>query len=70
MAALRALKENSFFFAGLFSLSGREPFNHQGIALFADHGYLLPQMIPTNRDILAAFPSHSDRTMIKPAVGI
>jgi len=59
MAALRALEDDSFFFAGLFSLSGWEPFNHWGIALFADHGCLLPQMIPTNRDILAAFASRS-----------
>jgi hypothetical protein len=55
MAALQALEDDNFFFAGLFSLPDWEPFNHWGIALFADHGCLLPQMIPTNRDILAAF---------------
>jgi hypothetical protein len=51
MAALQALEDNNCFFAGLFSLPDWEPFNHWGIALFADHGCLLPQMIPTNRDI-------------------
>jgi hypothetical protein len=54
MAALRALEDDSFFFASLFPLSGWEFFNHWGIALFADHGCLLPQMIPTSRDILTA----------------